>query len=383
MRPALRQLWLAFLRLGLTAFGGPAMVASIRDLAVQRHAWLGEALFQEGIALCQAIPGATAMQMAAYVGLRARGLPGALLAFLGFGLPAFVLMLALSVLYAEHHDVPRIVSAFAGLQVVVVALVAHAAWSFGRNLLKTFRDAVTATASAALLGAGASPFVVLAAAALSGLVLFKNLRSARSPGPPEASARRTAAPVLLLAGALLVGLGGLAAYDRRLFAMATLMLKIDFFAYGGGFASLPLMLHEVVVIREWLDAKVFMDGIALGQLTPGPIVITSTFVGYMVAGLAGALVATIAIFTPSFVVLVAAVPFFDRLKASTWLLRATRGMLASFVGLLFFVTAQFAAAVPWDMARVLLFAAGLAGLLRKADPLPVVLAGAAVSVLLF
>ncbi len=237
--------------------------------------------------------------------------------------------------------------------------------------------------SAALLWTGASPFVVIVGAALSGLVCFKNVRSACSSARPVGTGKQIVTQTIILFFVILAGLGGLYGIDKRLFELAALMLKIDFFAYGGGFASLPLMLHEVVGIQGWMDAKTFMDGIALGQLTPGPIVITSTFVGYVVAGLSGAVVATIAIFTPSFILLLVATPFFDRLKNSAYFLRAMRGILASFVGLLFFVTVKFALAVPWDIVRTLLVFATFAGLLKKADPLYILLAGAVISVFLF
>lgn len=125
-----------------------------------------------------------------------------------------------------------------------------------------------------------------------------------------------------------------------------------------------------------------MDGIALGQITPGPIVITATFVGFIIYGIIRALVATIAVFTPSFLILVLVTPFFDRLKGSVLFSKATKGILASFVGLLFFVTVKFALAVPWDAAMVILGIAALAALIKKADVLYVVLIGAAISMFL-
>jgi len=126
-----------------------------------------------------------------------------------------------------------------------------------------------------------------------------------------------------------------------------------------------------------------MDGIALGQVTPGPIIITSTFVGYMSYGLWGAIVATIAIFTPSFLMVVAITPVFDRLKASAYFLGAIKGILASFVGLLFFVTVKFALAVPWDILRTVLVLAAFVALIKKVDILYVVLITAVISVFAF
>ena len=186
--------------------------------------------------------------------------------------------------------------------------------------------------------------------------------------------------VMLLFFIFLAGLAGLYIANIKLFKLATLMLKVDIFAFGGGFASVPLMLHEIVDVRRWIDGKTFMDGIALGQITPGPIVITATFVGYLMYGFAGALVATVAIFTPSFLILAVVTPFFDRLKTSKYFMGATKGIFATFVGLLFYATIKFAFAVPWDVVRVLLALGALTALIRKIDILYVVLIGAVISI---
>ncbi len=181
----------------------------------------------------------------------------------------------------------------------------------------------------------------------------------------------------------LAGLAGLYFLNMKLFNLATLMLKIDLFAFGGGFGSVPLMLHEIVDVRRWIDSKTFMDGIALGQVTPGPIVITATFVGYLMYGFMGALVATTAVFTPSFLILTGIMPFYDKLKTSAYFLRATKGILATFVGLLFYATFKFASAVPWDAVRALLVLGAFIALLRKIDILYVVLAGSVISIIIF
>jgi chromate transporter len=171
--------------------------------------------------------------------------------------------------------------------------------------------------------------------------------------------------------------------DAKLMNLAMLMMKIDLFAFGGGFASIPLMLHEIVDVRGWMDNKTFMDGIALGQVTPGPIVITSTFVGYLTYGIAGAFIATVAIFTPSFLMVLTITPVMDRLKTSVYFSRATKGILASFVGLLFFVTVKFGLAVPWDIVRMALAAASFMALMKEVDILYVVLITAVISVFAF
>ena len=377
------RLFLSFLRLGITAFGGPAMIAHIRELSVKRNRWLKEETFQDGVVLCQSMPGATAMQMAAYVGLRAGGLRGAITSFVGFGLPAFILMLVLAACYAGSSELPPVVSLFHGLQVVVVAIVANATFLFGRDIVKRPGDLFIAPVSAALFWFGVSPFVVIVGAAIAGIVFFKDSALPPSSGQNGDKTGQVPKPIILFLGLVGAGVAGLYFADRKLYHLATVMLRIDLFAFGGGFASLPLMFHEIVNVKGWLDGKTFMDGIALGQITPGPIVITATFVGYLVRGFVGSLVATIAIFTPSFVILVAATPFFDRLKDARYFSGATRGILASFVGLLFYMTIRFAVAVPWEPIRVLFGVAVVIALARKMNILYIVLIGSALSIALF
>jgi chromate transporter len=359
------------------------MVTHIKKLSVERKKWLNDGTFKDGVALCQSIPGATAMQTAAYVGLKTRGLTGALLAYIGFGLPAFILMLVLSAVYLEHRSLPQVASLFTGLQVIVVAIVAHSAYSFGRGGIKNWHDIFIMAASAGLLLAGVNPFAVIAASSVFGALFFRKEApipdSISENGKGKSSMRNAALLTFAFAAALFI----LSLFHRGLAHLALTMLKVDLFAFGGGFASVPLMFHEIVTVRGWMDSKTFMDGIALGQVTPGPIVITSTFAGYLIHGIAGAFVATVAIFTPSFLLVIAITPAMDRLKTSAYFLRATKGILASFVGLLFFVTVKFALAVPWDIVRVVLVGAAFAALVKKVDILYVVLAGAAVSLLLF
>ena len=375
-------LFLSFLRLGLTAFGGPAMVAYIRDLAVKRKQWLSQESFEDGAALCQSIPGATAMQTAAYVGLRAGGPLGALAAFVGFGLPAFVLMVGLSAAYQAGRDLGPVLAAFRGLHVIVIAIIANAAFNFGRASIKNWRDVILAAGAAAFLVLHGSPIIAIVASAALSLLLYRGVhlptRSAHAASC--GSGRRMICFAAMLALLIAIGLALLFLLDRRLFDLATLMLKVDIFAFGGGFASVPLMLHEVVDVRHWLDSKTFMDGIALGQVTPGPIVITATFVGYQIAGLLGAVVGTVGIFAPSFLMVLVTVPYFDRLQHSFWFRRALRGVLASFVGLLVAVAINFGLAVSWTIPGVILAVAALAALRLKVDILWVVLAGAGISV---
>ena len=356
------------------------MVAHIRELSINRHKWIDAEDFKNGIALCQSIPGATAIQMAAYVGLKAGGVVGALASYVGFGLPAFILMLTFSILYTRYNNLTEIISLFGGLQVIVVAIILHALYTFGKSNIKTLKSAIIAILSASLFWWGISPFMVVAGAGFAGVILFQAHRAASSQSERK-DMHWEARKIIILGLILLASLVVLYVLNAALFTLAAIMLKIDLFAFGGGFASLPLMLHEIVIVKGWMASGTFMDGIALGQVTPGPIVITATFVGYIVLGLAGAVVATIAIFTPSFFMVIAVAPIFDRLRSSPYFTRAIEGILASFVGLLLFVFIKFALAVPWDVVRIIFGLAALAALLRKVDILYIVPAGAVLSMI--
>jgi chromate transporter len=171
-------------------------------------------------------------------------------------------------------------------------------------------------------------------------------------------------------------------FNRDLFDLAMLLFRIDLTAFGGGFASVPLMLHEIVDVHHWMDGPTFMNGIVLGQVTPGPIVITATFIGYLLYGPSGGLIATISIFLPSFLLVVGIAPFFDRLRVSLSFNKAISGVLCSFVGLLFTVIFRFAGNVPWNLQLLLLACGALIALLLKVDVFWVVVIGSIISVIL-
>ena len=370
-----------FLRLGITAFGGPAMVAYIKQTIVKDRGWLGEDSFKRGIALCQTIPGATAMQTCAYVGLELRGVRGAAAAFLGFGLPAFLLMLGLSALYAQFRSLPAALSVFAGLRVLIVAIMANATLGFGRSNLKRRRDTLILAFAAAAFWFGVNPILVVLASALLGILLSIGDKTEAGKAPAT-RAPFPARPVLIVGGFAVLAILIMFLIKPKLAALSLLMMKVDLFAFGGGFASIPLMLHEIVDVRQWLDQKVFMDGIALGQITPGPIVITSTFVGYLTQGALGALIATASIFFPSFMLVVITAPFFARLNAKPLFRKAVGGILSSFVGLLISTTLHMGMAIPWTLPSAILAAAAFAALSLRVDILWVVLVGGSMSLFL-
>ena len=387
--PGPLEIFAAFLKLGLTAFGGPAMVAYIKDLAVKQKGWVKERDFSHGVALVQTIPGATAMQAAAYAGLRAAGPSGALCAYTGFSLPAFILMLILTIAYSHGQNLPAVLSLFSGLKVIVVAIVANAAINFGKKTIRSYPDALLTAAGAAYIILNGSPVTVIILSAIAGPLIYMREIRKGSKGQSQSQGafdriflQRTFRFGIAVSACIAALLACLAYFSPRLATLGLIMTKIDFFAFGGGYASLPLMLHEISDARKLLDAKTLMDGIALGQVTPGPIVITATFVGYLLHGISGAVIATLCVFAPSFVVLLLITPWFDRVKSNAIFRQAMRGVLCSFVGLLVAVAVRFALAVQWQIMAVLISLAAFAALRFKVDILWVVVGGGLLSILL-
>lgn len=382
-QPSVIKLFTSFLRLGITAFGGPSMVAYIRKMAVEKNRWLDAEAFSDGVAFCQMIPGATAMQAAAYVGLTTRGVIGAGASFVGFGLPAFLLMMTFAALYTYTRDLHIVASAFSGLQAIIVAIIANATLSFGKTTMKDWKAFVIVGIAAALFGLKVNPILIILLAAVGGFAVIKPKQpnSHRSISPVKI--RTYTQPLLLIVSVSVIGYLLLFLFNQTLFNLSILLFRIDLLAFGGGFASVPLMLHEIVGVRNWVDSQTFMNGIVLGQVTPGPIVITATFIGYLLGGPLWGVIATISIFLPSFIIVVGIAPYFDRLRASPSFNKVIGGVLCSFVGLLLAVTIRFALNVHWDLSHLLLAGSALIALLLEVDILWIVVIGTIISVIMF
>jgi chromate transporter len=228
-----------------------------------------------------------------------------------------------------------------------------------------------------------SPILVILLAAVAGLALIRPKETNPHFSLSSVQTLPYTKPLLLILSVSTIGFLLLFLFSRTLFSLGVLLLRIDLLAFGGGFASLPLMLHEIVEVRGWIDHQTFMNGIILGQVTPGPIVITATFIGYLLGGPLGGVIATIGIFLPSFMVVVGISPYFDRLRASPSFNKVVGGVLCSFVGLLLTVTVRFALNVHWDLSHLFLASGAFVALLLKVDILWVVVIGTVISVVLF
>jgi len=387
---ALRTIFFSFLRIGLTAYG-MAILHKLRARVIEQG-WLTESEVEEGLAMVQLYPGPILMDFSAYVGYRLRGVPGALAATTGFILPTFVMVVALSALYFAGGHLSWIQGLFLGLEALVIGILANVTLSLGKQAIPGRIHATIALAAfiAVLfkVNAIAIPLVALALGAFA-LAPKNNANPAPAAIAPLPSRRRLAAVTALAVGVAAVAMLA-ATLGTSLGQLALSLFKIGSVAFGSGMAIIGVMQAEVVQAHGWVSQREFLDGLALSQITPGPILITSAFLGYKLGGVPGAALATFAIFSPSIAMTLIFTEIFGRIRHLKWVRGALAGVLAAFVGLLaamllqlggaalngppmlalaasaFVATRWFALDVAWVFAGGLavwglLLAAGLAG----------------------
>ncbi|HEV2740834.1 MAG TPA: chromate efflux transporter, partial [Candidatus Elarobacter sp.] len=304
MRPSLVDLVRYFLMLGATGFGGPVALAnSMRGDLVEKRAWLDEASYDRGLAIATACPGPMAYQLGVYCGYVTHGIPGALAIAVAFALPPFAIVVAIAALYERFAGANVVRGVFYGVGPVVVALILRASWNLGRKTLK--RDyaawAVAIVACVVTIVLQRELAWLFLAAGVLGIVAFAPQPKAApiAEEMPAPRMRAFGAPALL---ALIAPSSGLAP------ALFWFFLKTGFLVFGSGLVVVSFVKTYVVDQYHWLDNQTFVDAVAIGMITPGPVVITATFVGYAVDGFAGAVAATAGIFLPSIVLTVLATP---------------------------------------------------------------------------
>jgi chromate transporter len=291
-------------RIGVTGFGGPpAHIELLRRLVVEREQWMSPREFEDGIAACNLLPGPASTQLAIFCARRVGGPWGAVVGALGFISPAVILILALSALFLGHHPPAWIRGAGAGAGAAVAAVAVRAGLGLaGPSWARAVADGgrrvrwlvYTALGAAAAVVIG--PWLVLVLVGC-GLVEL-GLRTGRRPRVGAL------APVLPGAGVAVGGIG----------ALAWVAFKVGALSFGGGFVIVPLMQHDAVHTYHWMTAGTFLTAVALGQVTPGPVVATVAAVGYAAHGIGGGVLAAIIAFTPSFLFVLVGGPHFDRLR---------------------------------------------------------------------
>ncbi len=374
-------------KVGATAYGGPGMIAQIKEAAVKRYGWVTEEMFMRGVALCQLVPGATMVQIVTYIGYRVRGIPGALTAAVAFVLPAFIALLALSALYFRFHSLWFILALFKGLGAIVLAIILNACVTFGRNVLTDWKTVAIALLSFVAFFFRWNLMLIFVLAAVAGLLL-RLKHAPAGPAPSEGNRSEGAKGkehLLVAAVAAVVCLLLILSYfvDQRIAALSLNLAKIGAVAFGGMFTGIPLMQYELVDRLGLLSTKEFIDGIALGQVTPGPILITATFVGYKVANFLGAAMATLGMFAPSFFILVLLIPYHDRLQGVEKVKMMEQGVLSAFIGMLAVVLYNLGRTSLIDIPSVLMALGAFLALHKKIGLPYILLAGGILSMIIW
>jgi len=340
---SLRTIFLAFLEIGLTAYG-MAILQKLRALVIRRG-WLTEEETSEGLAMVQLYPGPIMVDFTAYVGYRLRGVPGALAATLGFVLPAFVLVTALSAAYFAGGELPWVHKLFLGLEALVIGVLANVTVSLGQQAIKGRIEFFIALAALiALLFKVNAVLVSLAALGVGALAISR--RGAASQAQAAAMSRRRMIAVMTLVMAIIASAIAAGMSGTPLGQLTASLFKIGSVAFGSGMAIIGVMQAEVVQAHGWVSQREFLDGLALGQITPGPVLLTAAFIGYKLGGVLGAALATFAIFAPSIAMTLVFTEVFGRIKHLQRVRGALAGVLAAFVGLL--------AATLWQLGHVAL-----------------------------
>lgn len=342
------QMALAFLKIGAIGFGGGmAVIALMEQDCVKSLGCLEAKEFLHGVGLGQ-ILGPFAVNAAIFIGSRMFGPLGGLIAAISFLLPSVVLVVFLSWLYATFHHIPSLQGALAGLGPVVIALIVSAAWSMGRKKLHSVVAIVIATATCVSGVLHFNPVWTLLAAGLAGLGLKLGASQSTPPSPQSqrsilplwpgmaaaqeisSAAPRTipvSGPIPGSAAAMLSGSVGLV-------QLGWVFLKVGLVFFGGGFVLIPVLNHQLVQELNWLTPQQFMDGVAISQLTPGPIAVLATFAGFLKAGVWGALVATAALFAPAMILMLLISSFYERLRGNRFAQNFLAGVEPAVIGLI-------------------------------------------------
>jgi chromate transporter len=306
---SLLELARLFLKLGVMAFGGPpAHIAMMEDEVVSRHGWLTREQFLDFLGAANLIPGPTSTEMAIHVGRVLAGWPGLLVAGGSFILPSAVMVAVLAWAYVRFGSLPQVAAVLYGVKPIVIALIVQAVFKLGKTAVKSTWLATVGALSVLLTALGVDQLAVFAGGGLlTGLVYW--LRSRK---------RTSSAAAFLMSGSGLTGIAAAsgAIVPFSLTALFLVFLKIGAILFGGGYVLVALIRSNLVAHLGWISERQLLDAIAMGQVTPGPLSTTATFIGYLLGGVPGAAIATVAIFLPAFFFVAISGPLVPRVRQS-------------------------------------------------------------------
>jgi len=335
----LREVAGLMFRLGWTAFGGPAAhIAMLRGEVVKRRRWMTEQRFLDMVGAANLVPGPTSTQTVMHAGYARAGWPGLFVGGALFILPAAFLVLVFAWLYARYGTTTGGVWLLYGIKPVIIAVVVQALWGLGRTAVKNVLLGAVGVAVFAGYLLGVNVILLLFGAA----ILIALIENARRIGTLR-RATQSIAPLPALKAAALFGVAAGAAVAYSPLRLFLTFLKIGSVLYGSGYVLLAFLRNDFVDRLGWLTSKQLLDAVAVGQFTPGPVFTTATFIGYLVGGFQGAVVATLGIFLPAFLFVALSVPILPHLRKSPWTAAALDGVNVAAVGLM--------AGVAWELGR--------------------------------
>ena len=381
-RGALGELAWLFLKLGTTAFGGPAAhVAMMEDEVVRRRGWLTREQFLDLLGATNLIPGPNSTELAIHIGHARAGWPGLLVAGACFIVPATVIVTACAWAYLHYGRLPETAGILYGVKPVVIAVVLQALWGLGRTAIRGPGVALLALAAAGASALGADELAILAGAALAAGTAHA-ARSFSRRAPPPAAGAGALLLATLVAKPVLAAVGVGAATAVSLLALFAFFAKVGSVLFGSGYVLLAFLRGGLVDDRGWLTEAQLLDAVAIGQVTPGPVFTTATFIGYVLAGGPGALAATVGIFLPAFVFVALSAPLVPRIRRSPLAGAVLDGVNAASLALMAVVTVRLATSALVDGLTVALAAASAVCLLGfRINSSWLVLAGALVGYL--
>lgn len=364
---SLWSLFTSFLKIGSTSFGGfMALISVVQNEMVERRKLLTHEEMLNGISLATILPGPVAVNVVAYVGYRLRGAVGAFVCWFAVILPTFLLMLALSVAYFKWGQVPAVTNLFLGFMPAVIAIILNAAWGMGRKAIKSWTEGLIALAACAVLVGVGGFYITLAIIVASGVVGLLSFRAPAAPaGETVAAAPKVSSGKLMSIDGGALALASLAgAQSLPVVKLFVTFAGMSLFLFGGGYVFIPLIQEVVVSEHHWVTRQEFIDGIALGQIMPGPILVSAAFIGYKALGVVGAIAATIGIFLPPAVLMVFSSRFLAYINSAAAVKAALRGIRAAVIGMIVAAAGTIAAtaAVHWLSAAI--FVGALVALLR-------------------
>jgi chromate transporter len=371
----------SFLKLGILSYGGPAIMGVMQAELQQKRNWIGKERFVEGLSLVNLLRGAGATQLGIFLGYVRGGWWGGLLAGLCFVLPAFLIMLGLAVGYSILGATPIIRGALYGLGPVVLAIFSVAVFRLGKSVVGTIPQAIIV-----IVAAAASAFNLIG---IAGILLFAGGIGLFLFHSKKIGVIVLAALALMLAAwqfafwspSPALAVQG-AAHPASITDIAAFFLQVGALTFGGGLTMIAFIQDQVVNQFLWLSAQEFIDGLALGQLTPGPILMVAAYVGYKLAGPAGAAVGAAAIFLPSFVLMLSILPAFDRIRKLVWTNAAMKGIGPAVIGVLAVSLVRLAPhAAPDPFAIAIMLATAVALSAWRIAVVKLVLAGSLVGIL--